>query len=44
MKIHFHDLLSQPKMSPLTRKMGEAGCLGTIQMSKEPIKMLDAVK
>jgi len=29
------------KMSPLTRKMAEAGCLGTIQMAKEPIKMMD---
>jgi cyclophilin family peptidyl-prolyl cis-trans isomerase len=29
------------KMSPLTRKIGEAGCLGTIQMAKEPIKMMD---
>jgi len=29
------------QMSPLTKKMVEAGCLGTIQMSKEPIRMLD---
>jgi cyclophilin family peptidyl-prolyl cis-trans isomerase len=31
----------ESKMSPLTRKMWEAGCLGTIQMAKEPIKMMD---
>ena len=29
------------QMSPLVRKMAEAGCLGTIQMTKEPIRMLD---
>ncbi len=29
------------KMSPLTRKMAEAGALGTLQLAKEPVKMMD---